>query len=155
MFIGIGLALIAGSFVSLQNIFNTKMNEHIGTWMTTAIVLGLGFFASLTIGLFFEGSQLFNVQEIEAWGWFSGILGVGIVSCLMQSIKLLGPTVAISLVLTSQLVFALLSDSQGWFGLEQIPLTLWQVAGVLLIICGIFVFKLAGTTGNAEERSKI
>lgn len=40
MIIGLILALIAGSLVSLQNIFNTKVNEKVGSWATTTLVLG-------------------------------------------------------------------------------------------------------------------
>jgi transporter family-2 protein len=113
MILGLLLALIAGSLVSLQNIFNSKVNEHAGAWATTALVLGLGFLASLTIGLIFEGKHLFTLQNMKPWYWISGLIGVGVVICLVQGIRRLGPTYAISIVLTSQLGFALLWDSLG------------------------------------------
>ncbi|GJM69272.1 hypothetical protein HMSSN036_14880 [Paenibacillus macerans] len=55
MVLGILLALVAGSLVGIQNIFNNKVNEHTGTWTTTTLVLGLGFAASFVIGLLLEG----------------------------------------------------------------------------------------------------
>jgi len=45
MILGLIFAIIAGSLVSMQNIFNSKVNEHEGTWTTTSLVLGLGFLA--------------------------------------------------------------------------------------------------------------
>jgi bacterial/archaeal transporter family-2 protein len=144
MILGLSLALIAGSLVSLQNIFNSKVNEHAGTWVTTALVLGMGFLASLISGLLFEGKHLFDLDHMQPWYWFSGMIGVGVVVCLVQGIRLLGPTYAISIVLTSQLGFALIWDSLGWFGLEKIPFTMQQLIGVLVIVCGILVFKLGG-----------
>lgn len=144
MILGISMALIAGSFLSLQNIFNTKVNEHTGPWSVTTVVLGMGFLASFIIGLIFEGAQMFHLENMQTWYWFSGIIGVGVVTCLMQSMKLLGPTYAISIVLTSQLCFALLWDSLGWLGLERVPLTIQQVLGVLIITGGILVFKFGG-----------
>jgi transporter family-2 protein len=113
MILGLLLALIAGSLVSLQNIFNSKVNERAGSWATTALVLGLGFLASLTIGLIFEGKHLCTLQNMKPWYWISGLIGVGVVICLVQGIRRLGPTYAISIVLTSQLGFALLWDSLG------------------------------------------
>jgi transporter family-2 protein len=148
MIAGLFFAFIAGSLVGLQNIFNSKVNEHTGLWVTTTLVLGLGFLASLTLGLINDGKNLLNIQNMQPWYWFCGLIGVGVVVCLMNAIKLLGPTFAISLVMTSQLGFALLWDSLGWLGLVQVPFTLKQFIGALVIMSGVLVFKLS-------ERQKI
>ncbi|MCM3733681.1 DMT family transporter [Fictibacillus nanhaiensis] len=145
MFLGLFFAVLAGVLVGLQNIFNTKVNEHAGTWATTALVLGLGFLASMTLGLVFEGTGLFILDNMKTWHWFSGLIGVGVVVCLVQGTRLLGPTYAIAIVLTSQLGFALLWDSLGWFGLEKIPFTFQQLIGVIVIVGGVLVFKFGGS----------
>ncbi|GAA0382025.1 DMT family transporter [Bacillus horti] len=144
MILGILLGLIAGSLVGVQNIFNSKVNERASTWATTTLVLGMGFLASLTMGLIFEGKQLFELANMQTWYWFSGLIGVGVVTCLVQGIRRLGATYAIFIMLTSQLIFAVLFDSFGLFGLEKVPFTLKHFVGVLIIIAGIFVFKLNG-----------
>ncbi|MFD0698062.1 DMT family transporter [Paenibacillus sp. GCM10027628] len=144
MILGLSLALIAGSLVSLQNIFNSKVNERAGSWATTTFILGMGFMASLIFGLIFKGKHLFILQHMQIWYWFSGLIGVGVVTCLVQGIRLLGPTYAISIVLTAQLGFALLWDSLGWLGLNQVPFTFNKLIGVLVIVGGIVVFKLSG-----------
>lgn len=141
MFLGLVSAIIAGTLVGLQNIFNSKVNEKAGSWATTVLVLGLGFLASFILGLFFEGSQMFNLQNMKPWYWFSGLLGIGVITGIVQGIRYLGPTFAISIVLTSQLGFAVLWDSLGLMGLEKVPFTLKQLAGVLFIIGGVIVFK--------------
>ncbi|MNR54374.1 hypothetical protein D3C85_1745450 [compost metagenome] len=56
----------------------------------------------------------------------------------------MGPTYAISIVLISQLGFALLWDSLGWLGLDKVPFTWKQLVGVIVIVGGILVFKLGG-----------
>ena len=127
------------------------MNERTGPWTATTLILGMGFFASLLIGFIVEGKHMLMLDNMKNWYWFSGIIGVGVVSCLIQSIKLLGPTYAISIVLTSQLCFALLWDSLGWLGLEKVPFTFQQLLGVLIIIGGIIVFKLGGKEVVAEN----
>lgn len=145
MILGLLFAIVAGSLVALQNIFNSKVNERAGSWATTTLVLGMGFLASLTMGLLFEGGQLFNLQNMKLWYWFSGTIGVGVVVCLVQGIKRLGPTYAIAIALTSQLLFALLGDSLGWLGLSKVPFTFNQLLGVLVIVGGIVVFKFGGS----------
>ena len=152
MILGLSLALIAGSLVSLQNIFNSKVNERAGSWATTAFVLGMGFMASLIFGLIFKGKHLFILQHMQIWYWFSGLIGVGVVTCLVQGIRLLGPTYAISIVLTAQLGFALLWDSLGWLGLNQVPFTFNKLIGVLVIVGGIVVFKLSGRRDTPSKQ---
>ncbi|MEH7334661.1 DMT family transporter [Neobacillus drentensis] len=149
MILGLLFSIIAGSLVSLQNIFNSKVNERAGSWATTTLVLGLGFLASLSIGLIFEGKQLFDLQNMKTWYWFSGLIGVGVVTSIVQGMRLLGPTYTISIVMTSQLGFALLGDSLGLLGLTQVPFTFKQLIGVLVIVSGILVFKLGGA--NIKE----
>jgi transporter family-2 protein len=73
----------------------------------------------------------------------------------VQGIKLLGPTYAISLALTTQLVVALLSDSTGLMGLEKVSFTPKQLIGVLVIVGGIFVFKFVGGNENQQVSSKV
>jgi bacterial/archaeal transporter family-2 protein len=141
MIIGLLLAVIAGVFISMQNIFNSKVSEHAGAWETTILVLGLGSLASFVIGLLFEGKDLFVLQNMSLWYWFSGLIGIGIITCLVLCIRILGPTFAIAIVLTSELGFALLFDTFGWLGLEKVPFTLNQLLGVLIIMLGIYVFK--------------
>ncbi|MBP0727151.1 DMT family transporter [Bacillus sp. RG28] len=152
MILGLLFAFIAGSLVGLQNIFNSKVNERAGSWATTTLVLGMGFVASLMFGLLFEGKHLFILQNMKPWYWFSGIIGVGVVTCIVNGIRLLGPTYAISIVFTSQLGFALLWDSMGWLGLEKVPFTPKQLIGVLVIVSGILLFKIGGLRQNQVSK---
>ncbi|MEK3870404.1 MULTISPECIES: DMT family transporter [unclassified Paenibacillus] len=142
MVLGILLALIGGSLVGIQNIFNNKVNEHTGTWTTTTLVLGLGFAASFAIGLLLEGKNMFALRDMQTWFYFSGLIGVGVVTCMVQGVKRLGPTYAVAIVMTSELGFALLFDSMGWLGLQKVSFTPKQLIGVLVIVGGIFVYKL-------------
>lgn len=148
MILGLLLALMAGSLISLQNIFNSKVSERAGSSATTTLVLGLGFLASLILGLIFEGKHMFILHNMKPWYWFSGFIGVGVVTCVVRGVRLLGPTYAISIVLTSQLAFALLWDSLGWLGLDRVPFTFKQLIGVLVIVGGVLIFKLGGGRQN-------
>lgn len=154
MIIGILLAIIAGALVSLQTIFNSKVNEHTGSWSTTTLVLGMGFIASLLMGLLLEGTGMFQLRHMQAWYWLSGAVGVGVVICLVQSIKHLGPTYGISIVLTSQLGCALLFDSLGWLGLAKVDFSFTKLIGVLVIVAGILIFKLTKFEQIDEDPSQ-
>ncbi|MBO9540574.1 DMT family transporter [bacterium] len=151
MLSGLLSALIAGSLVSVQNIFNSKVNEHVSSWATTAWVLGLGALASLVLGLVLEGPQMFALKGMQPWYWGSGILGVGVVIGLVQSIRRLGPTYAVSIVMAAQLAFAVLWDGMGWLGMAPVPISPKRLLGVLVIVGGVLVFKLCGTQKSATS----
>ncbi|RNA66966.1 DMT family transporter [Alteribacter keqinensis] len=141
MIFGIILAASAGAAISLQTVFNNKVNEKTGSWTTTALALGMGFVFALVATVMAGELNVYQLARIEPWYWFAGITGVGVVFCLVQAIKRLGPTFTISIVLTAQLSTALLSDSIGWFGLEQIPFSYTKLAGIFVILIGVLVFK--------------
>jgi len=146
---GLTLAILAGALVGLQNVFNHRVSERAGTWPTIALVLGFGFAASLALGWLAEGRRMFALPDMQPWYWFSGLIGVGVVLCLVQGIRWLGPTYAVSIALASQLGFALLFDAQGWLGLERIPLSPVKLLGAAVVVAGIIVFK-AGETRRGQ-----
>ncbi|QKS70521.1 DMT family transporter [Paenalkalicoccus suaedae] len=152
MGLGLALAIVAGGFVAIQNIFNSRVNEKAGQLATTTLVLALGFVASFAVGLVTQGGSMFRLEGIETWHWFSGLLGIGVVTCVVQGVKALGPTFAIAIIMTSQLGFALLWDSLGLFGVERIPFTWQQLVGVLIIVAGIVVFKFGGTEEKVVQK---
>ncbi|RHW42013.1 DMT family transporter [Neobacillus notoginsengisoli] len=152
MITGIFMAVLCGALVSIQNIFNSKVSDRAGTISTTALVLCLGFLASFALGLLFEGKDMFELPAMQTWYYFSGMIGVGVVVCIVQAINRLGPTFAISIVMVSQLVLALVWDSMGWMGLEKVPFTSKHLIGVLVIVAGILVFKFGGLSGKESPK---
>lgn len=152
MVIGMIIAAIAGAAISLQTVFNNKVNEQTGSWTTTTLALGMGFVFAAVAAIMSEGRALGQLFEMESWYWFGGVIGVGVVFCLVQAIKRLGPTFTISIVLVAQLGTALFWDSMGWLGLEKMPFSFMKLAGILLIITGVFVFSYKkSSTGNEQE----
>ncbi|RUS48995.1 DMT family transporter [Cohnella sp. AR92] len=150
MMAGMAMALAAGALISVQTMFNNRVNEAASPGSTSALVLGMGFLASLAMGLLMEGTAFLSWGSMETWFWFSGLLGIGVVICNVRSVKLLGPGYAVSLIMASQLLSALWMDSLGWFGLEKVPFTLLKAAGAILLIGGLALFK-ARKPGAATE----
>ncbi|KDN57913.1 DMT family transporter [Exiguobacterium sp. AB2] len=152
MTIGMMLAVFGGMLVCIQNTFNANVKRRVGAWATTTLVLGLGFLASLVAGLISDGTALFAVTGMETWYWFSGIIGVGVVMSVTQSVERLGPSYAISIVMVSQILFALLWDTLGWFGLAAIPFTWKTVVGIVLVVGGVLLFQLSGKENVVNAR---
>ncbi|GLX70460.1 DMT family transporter [Paenibacillus glycanilyticus] len=155
MMTGILLALMAGMFVSVQTLFNNKVNMAVHSQSTTALVLGMGFIASLGMGLLFEGADLLSWKPMPIWFWFSGLLGLGVVNCVVRGVRLLGPSYATTIVMASQLLCALWWDSAGWFGLEQVPFTWQKAIGGVALIAGILLFKFKPKERHRQMRHQL
>lgn len=151
---GMLLAMAAGSMVSVQTMFNTKVNAAVSSRGTTALVLGMGFLASLVVGLLVSGADFFAVKSMPLWYWFSGLVGIGVVTCIVSGIKHLGASFSTSVLMSSQLICALWWDSMGWFGLERVPFTWQKGIGVVVLIVGLVLFKMKPAQGAKVVRAE-
>ncbi|MDX8367372.1 DMT family transporter [Cytobacillus sp. Hm23] len=139
---GVILSIVTGILISIQTVFNARVSERVGSWATTTLVLGLGFIASLPIFYLNNDTSLFKLENINKLYLFSGVIGVGIVFCIMKGIRHIGPAYAVSVVLVSQFTVALLIDTFGWFGFDTMTITWNKVVGICIILLGIILFKL-------------
>ncbi|WP_395761567.1 DMT family transporter [Bacillus sp. 3G2] len=139
--IGFSLAIIAGVFISLQSVFNAKVNENVGQWLTTACVLGIGLISSILFYIITEHSISIKVYTTNYLFYVSGLFGIGLIICIMGAIKSLGPAYTVLISLITQLVVALCIDTFGLFGMESIPLQINKLVGIGLLIMGIGIFK--------------
>ncbi|WP_114164986.1 DMT family transporter [Exiguobacterium sp. TNDT2] len=152
MIVGIICSAVAGAFISVQAAVNAKMNVYLGAWATTVLVFIVGLLGSLVPLVLFGGNLqgLFDISPIYALG---GLLGVGVVFCVMRSIQLLGPTLSVSIILVSQLIWALVVDLSGAFGMPQLSLSPGQVIGLMVLLLGVIVFKQSQATALQQGSS--
>lgn len=128
--------------MSIQGVMNTRLSEKIGLYESNMFVQGTAFAFSL-LALFLLGkgnlSSLFDVKKVY---WLGGLLGLIITITVMLSIKSLSPTVAISIILISQLLVASLIDFLGIMDSNKVPFQWTKVFGLILMIAGVLLFKL-------------
>jgi len=139
--IGFSLAILAGILISLQSVFNTKVNENVGQWLTTTCVLGIGLISSILFYIITENSISIKVYTANYLFYVSGLFGIGLIICIMGAIKSLGPAYTVLISLITQLVVALCIDTFGLFGMESIPLQINKLVGIGLLIVGVGIFK--------------
>ncbi len=142
MILGVLLALVAGAFIGLQNIFNRHLNEHVSSWFATTFVLLTGSIAALVIGLLIEGANIFNVSGMKTSYWFFGLVGVGVIYSMITAMKRLGPTKTVLISIIAQLTFSLIFDVTGFLTLPQVDLKWEDILGVIFIIMGVIIFNV-------------
>lgn len=139
--IGFSLATLAGILISLQSVFNAKVNENVGQWLTTTCVLGIGLISSILFYIITENSINIKVYTTNYLFYVSGLFGIGLIICIMGAIKSLGPAYTVLISLITQLVVALSIDTFGLFGMEIVPLQINKLVGIGLLIFGVGIFK--------------
>jgi len=141
---GIIFSIAAGMAMSVQGVMNTRLGEGIGNMEANAFVQGTAFALSLLVLIFYRQGSFSALGQVNKLYWLGGVLGLIITLTVMLGIKSLGPTVAISLILISQLTVAALIDAFGLMGSEKIAFTWSKYAGLFLMLGGMLLFKWRG-----------
>ena len=128
--------------MSFQGVINTRLSEKIGLYEANAFVQGSAFILSL-LAVWLIGSGNFKgILEVNKIYWLGGVLAIVITITVMLGIKGLSPTIAISIILISQVLVAALIDAFGLLGTEKVIFHWTKFLGLLFMIGGVIVFKL-------------
>ena len=142
MVLGIIFSIIAGMAMSVQGVMNTRLGEGIGNMEANAFVQGTAFVLALIVLLFYRQGSFAQLGSVNKLYWLGGVFGLVITLTVMLGIKSLGTTLAISVILISQLLVAALIDAFGLMGSEKIAFTWQKYAGLALMTGGMLLFKL-------------
>ena len=144
LMIGVLFAMLAGVFVSLQNVFNTRVSEKVGLIEATAVVHGIGFAVAIIAVILWGSGNIKALQDVNKLYLLAGLFGVVIVFSAMKGISLLGATYTIAVLMVTQLVAASVIDAYGLFGMPQIKMAFTKPIGIIIMIVGIIVFNIKG-----------
>ena len=140
--LGVIFSIIAGAAMSVQGVMNTRLSEGIGTMEANAFVQVTAAVLSALALIFYRTGSFSALGEVNKLYWFGGVLGLVITITVMLGIGRLSPTVAISIILISQLLVAALIDAFGLMGAERVSFGWQKFLGMGLMIGGVLVFKL-------------
>ena len=141
MLAGIIFSIIAGMSMSIQGVMNTRLGEGIGNMEANAFVQGTAFLLTLAVLIFYRQGSFTALGQVNKLYWLGGLFGLVITLTVMLGIKNLGPTVAISVILISQLTVAALIDAFGLMGSEKVAFTWSKYVGLALMTGGMLLFK--------------
>lgn len=138
---GIIFSIIAGMSMSIQGVMNTRLGEGIGNMEANAFVQGTAFALALVVLLFYRQGSFTQLGQVNKLYWLGGLLGLVITLTVMLGIKSLGTTLAISIILISQLLIAAVIDAFGLMGSEKVAFGWSKYVGLALMTGGIFLFR--------------
>jgi len=138
---GIILSILAGVAMSLQGVFNTRLSDKIGLWEANTFVQGSALAITMIITLLFGKGSFNNILNSKKLYLLGGVLSVIIIYTVVFSIKNLGTTYAIGIILIAQICSAALIDYLGLFEADKLDFGISKIVGIILMIVGVIVFK--------------
>ena len=139
---GFFIALLSGALMSVQGVFNTKVTETTGMWVSNAWVQ-LTAFVICIIAWFVMGRDkvgaLWNVEP--KYALLGGVIGAGITWTVIRSMQNLGPAKAVLLIVVSQIAVAYAIEVFGLFSVEKAALEWKKIGGLVIAIIGTIIFE--------------
>jgi len=139
MIIYVVIAVLAGAMLPLQAVFNARLGYALGSPLWAAAVsalvsaLVLFILGAITTGTFPRTSSL---PSLPLWTWFGGICGVMTLAGVTVSLPRLGAAAMVALVIAGQVVFSLVIDRFGLFGVPPHPITVQRAMAAVLLLAG-------------------
>ena len=134
------MCIISGAAMSVQGVFNTRLSEQTGLLESNFIVQATALILA-AISLFWAKGSLGAAMHVNKLYLLGGALGMVITITVMLGIKNLSPTIAISIILISQLAAAALIDAFGLFGSERAAFGLRKIIGLAVMAGGIILIS--------------
>lgn len=138
----LALPFLAGAVLPLQAGINGQLARHLSSVFAAALIS----FAVGTLALLLTLSQrelpgLGLLKELTWWHWSGGLLGAFFIATAAFAGPRVGALLFMVLVIAGQLAMAITLDHFGWAGFRESPITFGKVAGLLLIVAGIWMIR--------------
>lgn len=140
--IGFLIALLSGTLMSVQGVFNTKVTESTSMWTANAFVQLTAFLVCMAAWLCSDRTSFKTLLAVEPkYFLLGGVMGAFITMTVIKSMEALGPAKAVMLIVIAQLIVAYLIELFGIFGVDKQPFSWRKVFGALIAIAGFIMFK--------------
>lgn len=145
------LSLSAGLMLTLSLGFNTTVNRYLKNAGAAALLNfsgGLLAVALVSIVAFSTGLVTLDTAHLAGnlgatpwWAWLGGLIGSIYVIGVTLAAPPIGAALANILIICGQLLMSLFADTMGLFRTEAHPLTVFRVAGVVLLVIVVWLIK--------------
>ena len=139
---GILLAILAGFFISLQNVTNATIGSEVSTWTTAMITQAVGATGAFIIYLFSKKNRSFGLNKVKPIYLFGGSFGAIVVASSVIAVTYVGATISNSLILLAQLGIVIMIEAFGLFDLKKQQIAAKQWAGLALMMLGAVFISL-------------
>lgn len=137
-----GLALITGALIPVQAATNATFSRSIGNPLITGLMVFIVGLAGMILFILITGTHFPAQQQLMSAPLYSYLGGI-IVATYVVMITILVPKIgvgaAIGLIVTGQIICAIIIDHFGLFNVAVRSVSLTRLSGVVLMIAGIYL----------------
>lgn len=138
------ISMASGILMSMQGIFNTRVQEGTSVWVSAVWAQVTAFLVCLVCwGAVDRGNFLALREVTPRYALLGGVLGAGITVTVIFGMRLVGPAQATVCIVVAQMIFSWLAERFGWFGVEKTEFSWLQLGGVLLAGAGLVMIRLS------------
>lgn len=138
----LALALLTGALIPIQAATNAAFSRSIGTPLVTGLMVFVVGLLAMLAYILIARPAFPSAQQLGAAPLY-GYLGGLIVATYVVMITILAPRIgvgtAIGLIVTGQILCAVLIDHFGWFNVPPHAINATRIAGVLLMAVGVYL----------------
>lgn len=138
------LALAAGFSIVIQQALNANVRTVLDSaaWSGfTSYLVGLACMALFVLALREPLPAAGAAARISWWAWSGGLFGAIYIMLAILLLPKLGAATFVALLVAGQMLASVTFDHYGWLGLDQRPIDLPRVAGVVLLIAGVLLIR--------------
>jgi bacterial/archaeal transporter family-2 protein len=129
--------VVVGTFIALQAPINSGLGRVTGTMPAAAVSFTVGTALLLAIVIVSgEAGSLSKAMDVRWYYLVGGILGAAYVTTVLLTVRTLGAGGVTAATVAGQLTMSVVIDRLGFLGLEETPITLTRVIGVMLLFTG-------------------
>ncbi|HTP22251.1 MAG TPA: DMT family transporter [Solirubrobacteraceae bacterium] len=135
--VAIALTVGAGLLVGMQAAANSALSDRVGDFGAAFVSVTVAF-AIITLLLVTVGhpGRLAHIGSVRPAVLIGGAGGAAVITVGLIAVRTLGAGAVIALLVTAQLVVALVIDRFGWFGLDRVAIGPTRLFGLALVIAG-------------------
>ena len=129
--------VVVGALIALQAPINSGLGKVTGTMPAATVSFLVG--TALLLGIVViagEAGSLSKATDVKWYYLIGGILGAAYVTTVLLTVRTLGAGGVTAATVAGQLTMSVVIDRIGFLGLEETPITLTRVIGVLLLFAG-------------------
>ena len=150
------LGFLAGVGLPIQTSVNTRLRKKVGSPYNASLVsfvVALLFLSALLLitgqGLHIPLAQLLNEP---AWIWIGGICGLVFLTGNILLFSKSGGVQTVVLPVLGQILMGLIIDNFGLFYSQKTPLSVFRIAGAVMVILGVVLVSMAKENKTASEK---
>lgn len=142
------LAVLGGATLAVMTALNSGLNLYVSAVVASWIAHGIGTLTALlmlvSFARFEQSSQGTVSSKPPWWSYLGGIAGGLLVVLIVIAVNsFLGLTGTLVLAILGQVLFGVISDHLGWFGLQRQRLSWHKASYMVLVFVGALLIIYA------------